>query len=227
MRLFAALLGLFATTTAAHAARPMITDDARLTDAGACQVESWIHLHGSQRELWALPACNPGGNFELTFGGAIAYTDSHQDSGATVVQAKTLLKPLETNGYGIGFAAGYATQPGSAHTGNPYFYVPVSFSLADDKLVIHTNLGYTRERENQQNRLTWGVGSETQVTDRAWLIAESYGQDKGNPFFQMGVRYWIVPGHVQVDTTYGSQFGAISEQHWFSVGLRLISPTLF
>lgn len=227
MRLFAALLGLFATTTAAHAARPMITDDARLTDAGACQVESWIHLHGSQRELWALPACNPGGNFELTFGGAIAYTDSHQDSGATVVQAKTLLKPLETNGYGIGFAAGYATQPGSAHTGNPYFYVPVSFSLADDKLVIHTNLGYTRERENQQNRLTWGVGSETQVTDRAWLIAESYGQDKGNPFFQMGVRYWIVPGHVQVDTTYGSQFGAISEQHWFSVGLRLISPSLF
>jgi hypothetical protein len=227
MRLLAALLVLFATLPAAHAARPMITDDARLTDAGACQVESWLHLHGSQHELWALPACNPGGNFELTLGGAIAYTDSHQDSGATVIQGKTLLKPLETNGYGIGFAAGYATQPGSAHTGNPYFYVPVSFSLADDRVVIHTNLGYTRERENQENRLTWGLGSEIQVTDRAWVIAESYGQDKGNPFFQMGVRYWIVPGHVQIDTTYGSNFGAISDQHWFSIGLRLISPTLF
>jgi hypothetical protein len=205
----------------------MTTDDARLTDGGACQVESWVHLHGSQHELWALPACNPGGNFELTFGGALAYTDSHQDSGAAVIQAKTLLKPLETNGYGIGFAAGYATQPGSAHTGNPYFYVPVSFSLADDQVVIHTNLGYTRERENQENRLTWGVGSEVQLTPRAWLIAESYGQDKGNPFFQMGVRYWIVPNHVQIDTTYGSRFGAISEQHWFSIGLRLITPTLF
>jgi hypothetical protein len=227
MRLLSALLFLLAAMPAAHAARPMITDDARLTDAGACQVESWVHLHGSQHEFWALPACNPGGNFELTFGGALAYTDSHQDSGALTIQAKTLLKPLETNGYGIGFAAGYATQPGSAHTGNPYFYVPVSFSLADDRVVIHTNLGYTRERENQENRLTWGLGSETQITDRAWLIAESYGQDKGNPFFQMGVRYWIVPGHVQVDTTYGSQFGAINDQHWFSVGLRLISPTLF
>ncbi|NTV69190.1 MAG: hypothetical protein HGA71_03485 [Azonexaceae bacterium] len=227
MRLLSTLLCLIAIVPAAQAARPMITDDARLTDAGACQVESWVHLHGSQRELWALPACNPGGNFELTLGGALAYTDSHQDSGAMVIQGKTLLKPLETNGYGIGLAAGYATQPGSAHTGNPYFYVPVSFSLADDRVVIHTNLGYTRERENQENRLTWGLGSEIQITDRAWLIAESYGQDKGNPFFQMGVRYWIVPGHVQIDTTYGSQFGALSDQHWFSVGLRLISPTLF
>jgi len=227
MRLFAALFFLLAVTPAAHAARPMTTDDARLTDAGVCQVESWAHLHGSQHEFWALPACNPGGNFELTFGGALAWADGNQESGATVIQAKTLLKPLETNGYGIGFAAGYATQPGSAHTGNPYFYVPVSFSLADDHVVIHTNLGYTRERENQENRLTWGVGSEVQLTPRAWLIAESYGQDKGNPFYQMGVRYWIVPGHVQIDTTYGSQFGAISEQHWFSIGLRLISPTLF
>ncbi|UCV19502.1 hypothetical protein [Ferribacterium limneticum] len=227
MRHLSALLVLFAATPAAHAARPMITDDARLTDAGACQVESWVHLHGSQHEFWALPACNPGGNFELTFGGALAYADGHQESGALAIQGKTLLKPLETNGYGIGFAAGYATQPGSAHTGNPYFYVPVSFSLADDRVVIHTNLGYTREREHHENRLTWGVGSEVQLTARSYLIGESYGQDKGNPFFQMGVRYWIVPGHVQIDTTYGSQFGAISDQHWFSVGLRLISPSLF
>ncbi|MFZ2971114.1 MAG: hypothetical protein WA049_00630 [Ferribacterium limneticum] len=227
MRLLFALPCLFAATTAAHAARPMITDDARLTDAGACQVESWVHLHGSQHEFWALPACNPGGNFELTFGGALAYADGHQESGALVIQGKTLLKPLETNGYGVGFAAGYASQPGSAHTGNPYFYVPVSFSLADDRVVIHTNLGYTREREHHENRLTWGIGSEVQLTARSYLIGESYGQDKGNPFFQMGVRYWIVPGHIQIDTTYGSQFGAISDQHWFSVGLRLISPSLF
>lgn len=226
MRLLAPLPLLLAIVPAAHAARPMITDDARLTATGTCQIESWVHLHGSQHEFWALPACNPGGNFELTVGGALAYTDGRQESGALVAQGKTLFKPLETNGYGIGLAAGYATQPGSAHTGNPYFYVPASFSLADDRIVIHTNLGYTRERENQENRLTWGLGSEIQIADRAWLIAESYGQDKGNPFFQMGVRYWIVPDHVQIDTTYGSQFGTISDQHRFSVGLRLISPSL-
>ena len=227
MRLLPILLALLTIAPAAHAARPMVTDDARLTDGGACQLESWLHLHGSQHELWALPACNPGGNLELTLGGALAYADSRQESGAAVIQLKTLFKPLETNGYGVGLAVGYAAQPGSSHDANPYFYVPVSFSLADDRLVIHTNLGVTRERENSENRLTWGLGSEIQMSARSYLIAETFGQDKGTPFFQVGVRHWIVPNHVQIDTTYGSRFDGISEHHWFSIGLRLISPTLF
>ena len=29
----------------AHAARPLITDDARLVDAKACQVESWVRTN--------------------------------------------------------------------------------------------------------------------------------------------------------------------------------------
>lgn len=227
MRSLLALPGLLLAAQAAHAARPMTTDDARLTDAGACQVESWVHLHGSQREIWALPACNPGGNFELTLGGALSFTGTRQEAGALVIQGKTLLKPLETNGYGIGIAAGYATQPGSANSGHPYFYVPASFSLADDLAVIHTNLGYTRERENHANRLTWGLGSEIQLSAQNYLIAETYGQDKGSPFFQIGLRHWIVPNHVQIDTTLGSRIGQIHEERWISIGLRLISPTLF
>lgn len=227
MRSLLALPGLLLAAQAAHAARPMTTDDARLTDAGACQVESWVHIHGSQREIWALPACNPGGNFELTLGGALSYSGTRQERGAQVIQGKTLFKPLATNGYGIGIAAGYATQPGSAHSGHPYFYVPVSFSLADDLAVIHTNLGYTRERENHENRLTWGVGGEIQLSAQNYLIAETYGQDKGSPFFQLGLRHWIVPNYLQIDTTVGSRFGQFSEERWLSIGLRLISPTWF
>ncbi len=222
-----ALLALLASATSAHAARPMITDDARLTDPQACQVESWFHQHRERNEFWALPACNPGGNFELTFGGALARGHGEMDSGAWLIQGKTLFKPLETNGYGIGFAAGYATQPGAGQSGSPYFYVPASVSFADDRLVIHTNLGATRLRESAETRLTWGVGSEIQTTERLYLVAETYGQDKGNPFFQLGVRYWVVPNHVQIDTTYGSQTGNIHDERWFSIGLRLISPRLF
>ncbi len=223
--LLAALLVLAAPSV--WAARPMTTDDARLTDAQACQVETWLHLHGQQKEWWALPACNPGGNFELTVGGALAYSEGSMQSGAQVIQGKTLFKPLETNDWGIGLAAGYTTQPGNGHSGSPYFYVPASFSFADDRIVIHTNLGYTRERENHQTRLTWGIGTELQTSERLYVIAETYGQDKGNAFFQTGLRYWIVPNRVQVDTTYGSQFGHLREERWLSIGLRLISPALF
>ena len=56
MRLLSVPFLLLVGVSSAHAARPMITDDARLTDEGACQVESWAHIHGNQHEFWALPA---------------------------------------------------------------------------------------------------------------------------------------------------------------------------
>ena len=227
MRHLLAFLALLAMQPTAQAARPLITDDARLTDAQACQMESWVHLHRARNELWALPACNPGGNFEFTLGGALSRANGQADSGAILIQGKTLFKTLEPNSYGIGIAAGYATQPGNGQSGAPYFYVPASFSFADDRFVVHTNLGAVRERENHQTRLTWGVGSEIQTTNRLYLIAETYGQDKGSPFFQAGLRYWVIPNHVQIDTTYGSQIGHIHDERWFSIGLRLITPALF
>ena len=72
-----------------------------------------------------------------------------------------------------------------------------------------------------------GVGSELQTSERLYVIAETYGQDKGNAYFQTGLRYWIVPNRVQIDTTYGSQFSHLREERWISIGLRLISPALF
>ena len=55
-----ALASLFVTLHA-QAARPFVTDDARLTTAGSCQLESWIRICPESRESWAQPACNPGG----------------------------------------------------------------------------------------------------------------------------------------------------------------------
>ena len=210
------------------AARPLVTDDARLTDARACQMESWFHIHHDSTELWALPACNPGGNFELTIGEALSRAAGHTDNnGAFLIQGKTLFKPLETNGYGVGLAVGYSTELGSGEGRSAYFYVPTSISFANDRFVLHTNLGAVRELEGATTRLTWGIGSETQTTDRLFIIAETYGQNKGSPFFQMGLRYWIIPNHVQVDTTFGSQIGHLHDERWVSIGLRLITPPLF
>lgn len=220
-------LALLAGLPAAHAARPMMTDDARLTDAEACQLETWAHHHRQRNELWALPACNPGGNFELTLGGALARADGRADSGAVLVQGKTLFRPLDTNGFGVGLAAGYATQPGNGQSGSPYFYVPASLSFADDRLVVHANLGAMHDRPSRGTRLTWGLGSEIRLAGRLQAIAESYGQDKGSAFVQFGLRYWLRPERVQLDTTWGSQLGHVRDERWLSLGLRLITPALF
>lgn len=230
-RLLLATLFIALLVPAAHAARPMITDDARITDPGACQLETWAHLLRTEKDFWALPACNFSGNFEFTAGGALARHDGTRTSGAFLVQGKTLFRPLTTNDFGIGLAAGYATHTGSGQSGAPYFYIPASLSLADDRVVLHLNIGALRERDLHASRATWGVGSELQATERLFVIAETYGQhaDKGagSPYVQLGLRYWVVPGHVQIDTTWGSRVGELQAERWFSIGLRLLSPRLF
>ena len=88
------LLGL--AVNSVWAARPFVTDDARLTTAGSCQLESWVRAYRSSQEIWALPACNPTGNLEITVGGGSAKLDNAAGwTGDYVFQAKTLFKTLE------------------------------------------------------------------------------------------------------------------------------------
>ena len=110
-----------------------------------------------------------------------------------------------------------------ARSGDLYAYVPVTFSLRDDRLFFHTNVGWLRTAQTHRNLMTWGLATEAQLSQSTWLIAETFGQNQGKPFYQMGLRYWLVPGHVQVDATYGNRAGSSTQERWFSIGLRLLS----
>ncbi len=204
-----------------QAARPMITDDARIVDAKACQLESWVKKNPDSTEYWALPACNFTGNLELTFGGARTREDGTIRTTDVVMQGKTLFKAMDTDGWGIGLAAGTVRHP-QADTRDWYAYVPTSFSFRNDAVVVHTNVGWLREGEARRNRLTWGLGTEAQLAERTWLIAETFGQNQGKPFHQLGLRHWLVPDRIQLDATYGNRNGGGGER-WFSIGLRLLS----
>ena len=63
------VLGLLTASPAAMAARPFVTDDARVVDKGGCQVETFVKRQQrfKENEFWFLPACNPWGA-ELTLG---------------------------------------------------------------------------------------------------------------------------------------------------------------
>ena len=215
------------TCTAAEAARPLLTDDARIVAPKSCQVESWVRRNRDSTELWALPACNFTGNLELTLGGAA----THEDHVATkmtdvLLQGKTVFRTLEPDGWSIGLAAGMVRHPadvGHHSIGEAYAYVPASFSFLADRFVMHTNAGWTHNRDAGFDRPTWGVGSETRLAERTWLVAETFDQGVGVRY-QLGFRHWIVPDRVQIDVTYGNRFRRTSEDQWFSIGLRLLSP---
>lgn len=217
----------------AEAARPFVTDDARLTTAGSCQVESWTRFYANSTEVWALPACNPNGQLELTLGGGHArYQDPSQpNSEDYVFQAKTLFRSLTTNGWGWGAAAGTIqhpkVNPGPNLFGNTYIYFPFSASFADDRVVVHLNAGWLHDKSISREHLTWGVGSEINATSRLTLVAESFGDNRVNPYWQAGVRYAIIPHLFQIDATVGRQTGANENNRWISFGVRYTPASLF
>lgn len=97
-------------------------------------------------------------------------------------QAKTLFRSLETNDFGIGIAIGTILHPKinpeSNLLGNVYAYIPFSASFKDDKIIMHVNLGWLRDRDSNDDRLTWGIGSELQLSSRFLAIAEAFGESK-------------------------------------------------
>lgn len=210
-----------------EAARPLITDDARIVDRKACQLETWTRRNRHSSEYWALPACNPSGNLELTMGGARTAESGDTATTDVLIQGKTLFKHLETNGWAVGLVVGNLRHPGEARhdvLGNLYSYIPASFSFNDDALVIHTNVGTARPQNTSWHRVTWGLGAEIEVTKSLYLIPEMFSQTAGRPHYQVGIRYWIAPNRVQLDATYGDRVGQFTEGRWFSLGLRLITP---
>lgn len=225
-----AILG-FSLPLTALAARPFVTDDARLTMAESCQLESWMRVYPDSRETWALSACNPTGNFEITAGGGRAKNDGEAETRDYVFQAKTLFRPLETNGWGWGFALGVVRHPeinpGPNLLGNTYAYIPWSLSFNEDRVVVHANVGWLRDRASGKHNMTWGVGGEISVVSRLLAIVETFGDNHGNPYWQAGWRFAIVPDKIQIDATVGQQFDGPSGSRWVSFGLRLTPDKLF
>lgn len=223
---------LLALSPAAYAARPFVVDDARVVDRGACQLEAWRRNNADDsHEYWAIPACNVKG-LELTLGGGyLSPEPAGHDQTDYQFQAKTLFKELEVNGWGWGIAAG-ALRHADINLqqnliGNYYFYVPISRSLLDDRIVVLGNVGGIDNRDAGRRGMTWGLGGEFYVHRRFMLAAEAYGATGFERFAQVGVRLWIVPDHVQLDASYGGSLQRFHDVHWNSIGIRLISKPFF
>jgi hypothetical protein len=231
MRQLCRTLVVFAAATdCVFAARPLVTDDAHIVDPHACQLESYVKKLQDSTEYWALPACNPFENLELTIGGNWIRNDDSPNSNHLILQGKTIFRPVEVNGWGVGLAVGIvkATSPAATRgTTDLYANVPITFSLRDDTVLVHVNAGVDRDRVNDETKFTYGLASEIAINPRFSLLAETYGDSRENPFWQGGVRIWIVPERWQVDSTIGGQFGVGHSGVWFTVGIRLLSEKLF
>jgi len=226
------LFGAIASGSA-FAARPLNTDDANVVDPQSCQDESWVKKSKLSIERWTVPGCNFFADTEISLGANFQSDTGAPSSQFHLMQAKKRWRVLEPDSWGISTTLGTLK-----HTGNEasdtvndiYVNVPVTWSIGQDRFT-HLNVGWVKHQQQGYGAKTWGLGFEQPFNKQVIGILETYGEEKQATKYQVGLRFWLVPQRVQIDTTMGNVWAAtgseISKQRWFSVGLRLLSPPLY
>jgi hypothetical protein len=195
---------LLAAAGAAQAGRPLITDDTSTLPQGACQLESWLQS-GHQPTQWVLaPACNPQGDIEW---GAMLVIQRAPASGRLDqlgLQAKTVFKELEVNGWGAGASLGLI-RPLRAAEGPTLLAGNLMLSVSPvAPLTLHLNAGAVRA-EGRHAVANWSGGVEFIVNQQWTLIADRYGERHGRPFTALGAAVWLVQDKLQLDGSVGRE----------------------
>lgn len=200
------------TINAAHAARPFITDDATIVDN--CQIESWWQRDNGQSSFWLVPACNMAG-VELAVGGT--KTASNEKNSYTF-SAKTELKALQPNHFGITLGVSHDIAAGDSLRGDTHLNIALTKSGLDDQFLIHVNAGHML-RQHGNNDWTTGIAGQWQAAESQWLFAELYREQAGRPYYQLGYLVEVLPDRLQLDASYGNRFHEKGGENFVSAGL--------
>lgn len=185
----------------AHAARPLVTEDAPVQAAGDCAIEVYHGRSGSQLTppadtLSAQLACGVSANTQL------AATLARVQAGDTQVQALQLagksrlwpraaVEATEADaGAELALAYGLVLnrpRQASAHWTEAYALLAASLPLASG-WKTHLNLGWSGSREARANTTTWAAALEWAPREGLSLSAEAFANDRERrPWRQLGI----------------------------------------
>lgn len=203
----------------AHAGASLFVDDATITPAGRCQIESWARTYTPRQEFTAVPACHwAGTEFAL---GVTQYT--HPSHGPVAnLGLKRLFRDVDQHAWGVGASLGASWDGARDHLDGWTVNLPASIALtADRRVVMHVNLGRSAVR-GAPDAFTGGIGVEHALGDAAWLLAEAHGDHWGGRGGQLGLRRSL-GASANLDLLVGHQHGT-SHGSWLTVGLNVLLP---
>ncbi len=200
-----------------HAAASLLVDDASITDAGQCQLESWARHTRDGLEWTAVPACTVA-DTEWSLG--LTRLPGQSAAQWAVGAKRVLVAPVQRR-WGL---AASASLGGTAHRPRSDAWnltVPLTVALdAQDRVQLHLNLGWAHHAHVQGR--TSGVGIDVAL-HRDWsLLAESARDADRQRSSQLGLRRVLWPG-ASVDLLAG-QVHHQRTTRWLTLGLNLAAP---
>ena len=216
------LAAIAAFSGAAHAARPLSTDDAGVIAPRACELEGGravARADGASAGATGVAlACGLGADTQL----GLAY-DRARAGGETARGLSLLGKTqLWSGGDGgpavaLGYAAGWARSASSGwrHEATALRLIG---SHPAGPVVLHANMGHARDEAAGLRATTWGLAAESVEVPAAGLgwapVAELFGDDRGDRWGAVGLRLTLLPERLFLDAAWARQLVAEKARVW-------------
>ena len=98
-----------------------------------------------------------------------------------------------------------------------------SVPLHGTDLLLHLNLGYLQYSDQIQsdNSVFKAAALDYSFNERVGFSVETYSGVNDSFSWRIGVRYTLIPDFLQVDASYGSDYGTFQEARAFTIGFGI------
>lgn len=213
------VLGLLSKAFAAGGS--YVVDDAAINAPGECNLDAWYtrNRHDSSTHHSSLSAaCTARGLPTVQWGAAI---EDDPDQTLVSPQIKASLWSWDDAGVEIAVAGAAHIAFNRRHAfDGADLTVPLTWQpLPALRLNLNAGWAHAYDDGEQNHRLTWGTGLEYSVADSLTLVAERYGQQRGDQAWQAGPRVHLGK-QVDVDLVIGRNLNGDRDQ-WLTTGATL------
>jgi hypothetical protein len=204
------LLGC-ATPLLSQAGRPLQTEDAGVLEAKTCEVEgvtgrARVAGTPSVRDNALQLGCGVGFNSQLAL--AVSTSDDGTDRQRGLrLGGKTEVWSAGGDD-GAAFTLAWGVSRARAAAGGwktAILDARAVVSLPAGPLTWHLNLGHERDHQARSSTTVWGVAAEHEGFGGLAPMAEIFGDDRGAPWWNLGLRYTLAKDKAYLDLSYGQQ----------------------
>jgi hypothetical protein len=220
----AVLTSVLLSAGAAHAGRPLQTEDAGIIERGQCEFEGFVQRESADAEpsvrLGSLQiSCGLPASTQL----GVQLERQHvsgEHGDALGLVGKTALVPLAAEAAGLTLAYGLrATRSSGSSLRYADHFVDLVATVPRGPWLLHGNLGTAHDRTAGIDSTTWALAVERTGLGRFDAMAEVYGDDRAAPWWNLGLRYTAIAERLFIDGSYGRQMNG-ARATLVSLGLK-------
>lgn len=225
MRFAACALLMLANIQSAQAGRPIETDDASAAEFRTCQLDFWTESSRELRQDNFNGGCNLLGQGEFSLGLGRVH-GNQEDQLLSSLGYKHIFQDFTSDSPGFGLAASRewgrlkSTNESSQET---LLTTIASVPLRGEDLLLHLNLGYLQYSDQTQNdnSIFKAAALDYSLNERIGFSVETYSGVEDALSWRIGARYTLIPDFLQIDASYGSDYGTFQNARAFTLGFGI------